>query len=195
MQTARRFHSSENEPLKGISTEDAARDSSTLPEFKLGNGDKSFSDATDKSVHVSNSSGNSSTTPNSTPQSNPGYQLVADVSSKHSTADNSLPSISSSKPACDAKTTTGDVFYNLDPVLSADPRHATGFATARSNSTAERNYNVIAQSAYEHHTAKYPELFNFQFVDFSGDMYDEWPQVFHQLSERAYEATTREDGN
>merc|ERR1711994_1209948 len=165
----------DNEPLKVIPTEDATRDSSTLPEFKLGNGDKSIFDATNNSV--SNSSGNSSTTSKTTPQSNPGYQLVADVSSKHSTADNSLPSISSSKPACDAKTTTGDVFYNLDPVLSADPKHATGFATARSNSTAERNYNVIAQSAYEHHTAKY----------------DEWPQVFHQLSERAYEATTRQN--
>ena len=178
----------ENEPLK---EKDATRDSNTLPEFELGNGDKSIFDATNNSA--SNSSGKSSTTSKTTPQSNPGHQLIADVNSKHSTADNS--SISSSKPACDAKTTTtGDVFYNLDPVLSAEPKHATGFTTARSNSTAERNYNVIAQSAYEYHTAKYPELFNFHFVDLSGDMYDEWPQVFHQLSQRAYEATTREDG-
>merc|ERR1712215_298345 len=179
----------DSEPLK---EKDATRDSSTLPEFELGNGDKSIFDATNNSV--SNSSGKSSTTSKTTPQGNSGHQLIADVNSKHSTADNS--SISSSKPACDAKTTTtGDVFYNLDPVLCAEPKHATSFTTARSNSTAERNYNVIAQSAYEYHTAKYPELFNFHFVDLSGDMYDEWPQVFYQLSQRAYEATTREDGN
>ena len=80
-------------------------------------------------------------------------------------------------------------------MLSADPKYATGFVTARSNFRTERNYDVIPQSPYERHTAKYHELFTFQFMDFSGEMFDEWPQVFHQLSEGAYEATTREDGN
>merc|ERR1712215_650082 len=153
------------------------------------------------------SSGNSSTTSNFTPQSNSGYQLVVDVSSKHIAADTSLPGISSSKPVSvhndviDAKITTVDAFYTaLDPVLSADPKYATGFVSSRSNFRAECNYDAIAPSPNElnvcHKPKSNPELFSFKFMDFSGHaMLDQWPQVFHQLSERAYEATTRQDGD
>merc|ERR1712215_171354 len=139
------------------------------------------------------SSGNSSTTSNFTPQSNSGYQLVVDVSSKHIAADTSLPGISSSKPVSvhndviDAKITTVDAFYNaLDPVLSADPKYATGFVSSRSNFRAECNYDAIAQSPYDRHTAKSnPELFTFKFMDFSGYVYltvpDHLPHSYTQF--------------
>ena len=142
-----------SDPLTVNSTSDQTSDSNSFPDLKLG--DKSISDVTDESAHLSGSSCNSSTTSNfTTPQSNYSCQPVVNDSSSYIAADIPLPGKPVSKPdsvhsdIIDAKNTMSDAFYTaLDPVLSADPNYdpmsATGFVSSRSNFRAECSLSLI----------------------------------------------------